>query len=383
MIRTARIITCFCFLSFFSFVFNLWVCAGSDYFLKNYTKQEYRAASQNWSVTQDAGGYMYFTNTSGLLEFDGITWTLYPSPGGGITRAVTVDKNNLLFTAGYRELGYWKRNPKGKLEYFSLKKDIEKDFDTNEEFWNVIALDGRVYFQSFSKIYIYDYQKFTLVQPGGFINSISDGGDRIFVNIMDRGIYQITGTQLTPYLLNDYFKQKEIRFIISLNSGVRLIATSTDGIQKYDGLKLEPWNKVQNDYFSKNVINRFCLSPDGKIIIGTILDGLSVYDQSGNLLQRFNKENGLQNNTVLGVYSDLNRNLWVALDKGIDFISFSSDPSYFIVGRKELGWFTRRLSTGTSFIWQPTRDFILDRFTITAGRSALLPGRRVRFGTVK
>lgn len=33
----------------------------------------------------------------------------------------------------------------------------------------------------------------------------------------------------------------------------------------------------------------------------------------------------------------MNRNIWIALDKGIDFISFSWNPSYSIVERKELG----------------------------------------------
>lgn len=325
------------FIAFLFLLGNLHLFAISGYYLKNFTKQEYKAASQNWSVTQDAKGYMYFANNIGLLEFDGITWTLYPSPDGTIIRTVAVDKNNRIFTAGYRELGFWERNDLGRLVYHSLKNDVEKNFTANEEFWNVITSDNRVYFQSFSKIYIYDYQKFTLVQAEGFINSISDGGDRIFVNIMDKGVFQITGDQLTPYLVNGYFNHKEIRFIISLGPNSKLIGTSNDGILKYDGQKMEVWNTPQYDYFRKNIINRGCLTSDGKIIIGTILDGISVFDQSGNLLQRLDKENGLQNNTVLGVFSDTNHNIWVSLDKGIDFISFSPDPSYSIIERKELG----------------------------------------------
>jgi DNA-binding CsgD family transcriptional regulator len=311
--------------------------AADKTFLKNFTKQEYHAASQNWSIAQDAKGVMFFANNIGLLEFDGITWTLYPSPDGNIIRTVAVDKNNLIFTAGYRELGYWKRNTQGRLDYFSLKKEVEANFTTNEEFWNVIAQGDYVYFQSFSKIYKYDYQKFILIQPEGFINSISDGNDRIFVNLMDQGVTQISDTKLTPYLVDSYFNRKEIRFIISLSPSIKLIGTSNDGILKYDGNKLEPWQASQNDYFRKNIINRGCLTDDGKIIVGTLLDGISVFDRTGNLLHRFNKENGLQNNTVLGVYSDVNHNIWVALDKGIDFISFSSDPSYSIIERKELG----------------------------------------------
>jgi DNA-binding CsgD family transcriptional regulator len=316
---------------------NLHLYATKGFYPKNYTKQEYGAASQNWSVAQDSKGFLYFANNIGLLEFDGITWTLYPAPEGAIVRAVAVDKANRIFTAGYREFGFWERNSFGRLEYHSLKKEVEANFTPNEEFWNVITSGDRVYFQSFSKVYIYDYQKFEIVRPEGFINSISDGGDQIFVNIMNKGIYEIAETTIKPYLVSDFFSNKEIRFILSLNQKQKLIGTANDGLWFYDGQKLSVWNQEQNAYFRKNIINRGCISSDGKIIIGTILDGISVFDRAGILLNRFNKENGLQNNTVLGVLADTNQNLWIALDKGIDYISLLPDPSYSIIERKELG----------------------------------------------
>ncbi|MDP2337522.1 MAG: regulator [Bacteroidota bacterium] len=311
--------------------------AISGIYVKNYSKQEYQAASQNWSVTQDANGYLYFANNIGLLEFDGITWTLYPAPEGAIIRAVAVDSKNRIFTAGYRELGYWERNALGRLEYHSLKQEVEENFTPNEEFWNVIISGGQVYFQSFSKIYRYDYQKFQVILPPGFINSISDGGDRIFVNIMNHGIFEISGNKMIPYLVTDFFNQAEIRFILSLSKSNKLIGTANDGLLLYDGQKLLPWQPAQTDYFRKNIINCGCLADDGKIIIGTILDGVLVFDREGKLLGRFNKDNGLQNNTVLDVMTDTNQNIWLSLDKGIDLISFSPDPSYSIVKRKELG----------------------------------------------
>ncbi len=311
--------------------------AISEPSIKNYTKQEYQAANQNWSVTQDINGYLYFANNIGLLEFDGITWSLYPAPEGAIIRSVAVDKKNRIFTAGYRELGYWERNVLGRLEYHSLKQEVVKSFTPNEEFWNVIISGERVYFQSFSKVFIYDYRKFEIVQPDGFINSISDGGDRILVNIMNKGIYELTGTQLKPYLVNDFLNRTEIRFVLSLSQSQKLIGTANEGLLFYDGLNLSQWQPDQADYFRKNIINHGCLTTDGKIIIGTILDGISVFDRVGNLLYRINKENGLQNNTVLGVISDTNYNIWISLDKGIDFISFSPDPSFSIIERKELG----------------------------------------------
>lgn len=337
MVKTKNPAIRFSFFLLFVLFGHSHLYGASGLYVKNYTKQEYQAASQNWSVTQDANGYLYFANNIGLLEFDGITWTLYPAPDGAIIRTVAVDKTNRVFTAGYRELGFWERNSLGRLEYHSLKKEVEANFTTNEEFWNVITAGDRVYFQSFSKVYIYDYQKFEVVHPEGFVNSISEGTGKIFVNIMNKGIYEIEGTQLQPYLVSDFFGNKEIRFILPLSPTQILIGTANDGLLFYDGQKLLPWQAMHDDYFRKNIINRGCISLDGKIIIGTLLDGISVFDRAGNLLSRFNKETGLQNNTVLGVISDTNRNIWVSLDKGIDFISFSPDPSYAIVERKELG----------------------------------------------
>jgi len=318
-------------------ILSLSSIASSGLYIKNYLKSEYQGASQNWSVTQDASGHLYFANNIGLLEFDGITWTLYPSPEGAIIRAVAIDRNNRIFTAGYRELGFWERNSLGQLEYHSLKNEVAASFTANEEFWNVISANDRVYFQSFSKIYIYDFQKFEIIQPEGFINSISDGGDRIFVNIMNQGIYEISGNSIKPFLVTNLFSNSEIRFILTINKLQRLIATANDGMLFWDGQKLSIWNPEQTEYFKKNIINRGCVTADGKIIIGTILDGISVFDQEGNLIHRFNKENGLQNNTVLGVISDMNRNIWISLDKGIDFISLSPDPSYTIFEQNEIG----------------------------------------------
>jgi hypothetical protein len=96
--------------------------ATTNVYIKNYTKQEYNAASQNWSCAQDGTGNMFFANNIGLLEFDGNSWVLYPAHEGSNIRAVAVDGKNRVYTAGYRELGYWDRNKYGKLEYHSTKK---------------------------------------------------------------------------------------------------------------------------------------------------------------------------------------------------------------------------------------------------------------------
>ena len=37
----------------------------------NYSKQAYKAGTQNWDICQDKNGILYFANNEGLLSFDG------------------------------------------------------------------------------------------------------------------------------------------------------------------------------------------------------------------------------------------------------------------------------------------------------------------------
>ena len=135
----------------------------------NFTKQDYKAASQNWSVVFNKEGLAYFGNNMGLLEFDGITWSLYPSPNSSIIRTVAISDDNKIYTGGYRELGFWEKNQSGVFKYHSLSSQVEDQFTTNEEFWNIFILDNKVYFHSFSGIFIYESGRFQVIKPGGSI----------------------------------------------------------------------------------------------------------------------------------------------------------------------------------------------------------------------
>ena len=82
----------------------------------NYIPKEYGAGNQNWMISQDKNQFIYFANNEGLLEFNGSSWSLYPSPNETILRSVKVI-NNLIYTGCYMEFGFWKRQSNGQLKY--------------------------------------------------------------------------------------------------------------------------------------------------------------------------------------------------------------------------------------------------------------------------
>ncbi len=326
-------------LIFFGFVFFAFAANTSGYIsgVKNFPKTVYKAANQNWSVDITPGGFIYFANHKGLLEFDGSNWELMALPGETIMRAVYCHSDSLVYTAGYREIGFWKKSASGNLEYTSLNKLAGQFFSKNDEFWGITGLNQKIYFQSFDKILVLHNGKIFPVRFPGFVNTMKRVGNRIIVAVRDNGLFTIENDQAVPLLIDPTFQGTIIKFILPYQETKMLIGTSTKGIFIWDGKTVKTWNSSWSNYFINHEVNRAHICNDGNIIIGTISDGLVIFDFQGRFISQYNSENGLQNNTVLGISSDSFGNVWLALDNGIGFISSDTSLTINVKQVKDIG----------------------------------------------
>ena len=78
--------------------------------VQQYTKFNYNAGNQNWSVATDSSGVIYVGNGDGLLQFDGQVWSLHTLPNKSTVRAVTVGPQQRIYTGGMGEFGYWEKS---------------------------------------------------------------------------------------------------------------------------------------------------------------------------------------------------------------------------------------------------------------------------------
>ncbi len=304
----------------------------------SFNKKAYHGARQNWSLSRKPDGTVYFANHQGLLCFDGTNWQLNHLPNESFLRAVKVKNDSIVYTSGYMELGYWKVNNLGELKYFSLTSKAKKYLTKNIEFWNIITSDNCVYFQSFSKILTYVNDTVIPVSLSGtIINVMSKVNNKVLVAVRDKGIFEINGTETVPFIINETLQKKQIKFLIPYKKNQLLIGTAASGIFLWDGKELKQWNKNWTNYFIKNELNRGYRTKGNNIIIGTIINGIVVFDLEGKLLSKINMHNGLPDNTVLGIATDEWENIWLALDNGVAFISHAYPKSYTIQKIKGTG----------------------------------------------
>ncbi len=297
-------------------------------YVQNYTKAVYQSGNQNWSVTKDERGIMYFGNSEGLLTFDGKYWQSYQMPNGLIVRSVAADGSGKVYAGGFGELGYWENNKKGQLQYHSLNQLVPKQYQpVNEEIWKIYVDKDQVVFQSFGSIYIYRQGKINVVKGSNPYLFLFKTGKRYFVEQVNAGLFELKNNKLEYIAGSNIMGNSGVLSILPLQGGRFLIGTARNGLFIYGNKQIKPWNNHANDFLKTYQLNNGVLI--GKYLAyGTILNGVIIIDTAGNVVQQINKSSGLQNNTVLSLFIDNEQNLWAGLDNGIDRIEVNS-PLYF------------------------------------------------------
>ena len=297
-------------------------------YVQNYTKAQYQSGNQNWSVTRDEHGIMYFGNAEGLLAFDGRYWQLYRMPNGLIVRSVAADGKGKIYAGGFGEFGYWQKDNQGFLKYNSLIPLVRKTYLPNEEIWKIYVDGDRVIFQSFGAIFIYSGGKVTVIRAPKPYLFLFKVGKRFFVEQVGAGLFELKNDKLEYINGSQALGSSGVLSVLPFQHNKYLIGTGNNGLFIYDGKTISPWINQANDFLKTYQLNNGAVIPGKYFAYGTILNGIVIIDTTGKVVQHINKSSGMQNNTVLSLFTDPEQNLWAGLDNGIDRIEVNS-PLYF------------------------------------------------------
>lgn len=342
----------------------------------HYDKNAYRAHNQNWSIAQDAKGILYFGNTDGLLVFDGSTWELHPLPRNQPVRSAACVANRI-YTGGYEEFGYWERNPWGALKYTSLASELPDSLLTRQEVWHILPTSKGIFFQSFGAVYLYAQHQVRRIALPGNIMFLHEINGQILAPVIGSGIFSWSPSETWNMLPGSgIFAGKTIQVLLA-DPGGMLAGTKEAGFFRYNGREFAPWEHPLNNTLASFQVNKALRLRDGRLAVGTILNGIFLLEptQRGGL--HFNRSRQLQNNTVLSLLEDQQGNLWAGLDQGIDMVAFSDPLEYFEDTDGAIGtvyaaaWFEGNLFLGTNqgLFYKPFPEKEGDgaRFTLVPG----------------
>ena len=153
---------------------------GSIPLLKHFESTDYHGGIQNWSMDQNSLGILYVANNNGLLEFDGNQWILYDVPLCTKLRAVKVDQQNKVFVGGQGQIGYFDMAESG-LTFTSLLDLLPPNYQAISEVWKIIEHDDKIFFNTESQIFVYDYSEIKVLQIPGYPRLAFDVENRLLV----------------------------------------------------------------------------------------------------------------------------------------------------------------------------------------------------------
>ena len=296
-------------------------------FIVNHTRESYSASTQNWSMTQNDKGFLYFGNNDGILEYDGRGWRVFHLPNNSVVRSV-MSIGDTIYAGGFEEIGFLAPSSGGDLVYQSLNHLIPEEYKNFDEVWRIYQTGNTIIFQSFLYIFSYSNGAIQVTEPENSFSLMHQSGNILFVVDQDIGLMHFENGRLQ--LLSDHpvFFRNEIRSVLSISRNQFLIATSNEGIFSWDGEALTPWDSEVNKYLKAHMPFTAIKLSGGNIAWGSLNNGLFITNENGKIIQHLNRVKGLQNNTVLSLFEDARKNLWLGLDNGIDFIEISSPLSY-------------------------------------------------------
>ena len=296
----------------------------------NYAAADYNAGLQNWSCTQGENGDIFIGNNTGLLRFDGYRWERIEMPGNRIVRSVLADADRI-YVGAYSEFGYFEPDDCGNMCYVSLHSLVKKRKTEQHDYdiWNIVKLNGKIYFQSFSSWFVYDGKSVREHYDPQLLPLYFHRIDnRIFVQMMNGDFYQLINEEMHFVFSRKEVGDDHVVAIIPKTKGRMVLCTEWHGLFDFDGQHVtRRHTEIDSELCGQQVNRGTMLRGDSTIIIGTIHNGVYAISREGKCLWRCNMSNRLYNNSVLSLFIDRDNNIWACLDNGISLIHTGSPYS--------------------------------------------------------
>ncbi|MDR0729414.1 MAG: hypothetical protein LBF19_04745 [Prevotellaceae bacterium] len=328
----------------------------------NFERSLYKAGFQIWMMSQADNGWIYAANNQGLLEFDGVNWSLYPIRHD-VVRSLKIIGHKI-FVGGSSEYGFFEPDETGQLTYHSLSFGAK---NWGGEIWNILTSATHTYFVSERHILIYhDTTQVKIIHAERKIDCSGMINDRLYIGTTD-GIF---------FLQNDRFEflqssdaLRHCKFVGLLPYADKLVAvTANIGLYLLDNDTISRIHSSADDFIRDSRLFSVTMA-DSKVVLGSVQHGAFIFDlEQPDYKEWFNLQNGLSNNTILCSYFDRDRNLWLGLDKGISYIDLNSPvrPLFATVSPIGTGYcsaiYRDRFYFGTNqglYTWTPDGNYPL------------------------
>ncbi len=308
--------------------------------IQNFTTSDYEALPQNFAIAQDEREILYFGNTDGLLEYDGISWRKMELPISNTILSLKMIDGKL-FLGSIDDFGYVETNSQGQNSFYSIPTNV---LDSVLEIGEVRSIhyvkdSSAIFFQAETALIIYRNNDLKIIPfEGQLKNSFLTHGI-LLLQDEEQGLFQYHEGQIIHAVGHKKLEETEVQKTFSGGENTILVLTRDQGLYKMDlntygyPIGLNHIDIPIDPILKKQKVRGASALPYNRVSIAT-LEGLMIVQDWNRVIQFIDEDYGLQSNWVESQFVDNQSNLWLGLNTGITKIELDYPVSFY---NEELG----------------------------------------------
>lgn len=188
---------------------------------------------------------------------------------------------------------------------------------------------------------------------------LSDSDGNIWIGLNDEGVLKFNPENGSFKRISSPFWLLDVHALLEDEPGRVLIGSI--GLYSAEGDQMQIEQRFTK---SRKRISVFALQKDelGRLWLGTLGDGLFVFQEDGELIAEFNEENGFCSNSVNQIFRDREGGLWIATYEGLVHFPEPEELGTFDVYDRKNGLFNSNIRAiqedALGNIWVSTYDGI-------------------------
>lgn len=286
-------------------------------------------SDQVWDINQTDDGLMYFTTGNYFIEYDGQNWERFIKNDNYQYFSFDIDTLTRDFYVG----------AKNNILVSKLENGVYKtqDIEIPERIsitWRTFFRDGTAYFFINKKdvIVLNDNTIEIVHRPSNFEITRGFKVNNVIYAVSNKGIATIDGCKidLISTKQSDIYLD-DIRTILKYNDSTLLVGTLVGDLYLFNTTTgvFSDFSTNAHSYLTAGKIYNGVRIDDSTFALATLKGGLIVINKNGDLLNIFDKKNGLLSNAVYCAYVDDKKNIWLGTGMGVSRINLGSSVRYF------------------------------------------------------
>ena len=192
----------------------------------------------------------------------------------------------------------------------------------------MISFRGTIYFNASNKVYEYTNDQIKVYEKES-INFIGKGNGRLFIG-NETGLLEIRDGEIIPVAGGNQLTNAVVVNVVQNEEKRLIFATKKKGLFELTENSLLSKAQQEVDFLKNKEVYCAIGLNENRVALGIVGKGLFIINKKGKLLYHLNKRNGLQNNNILSLFKDRDKNLWLGLNNGIDHVLVNSPFSKII-----------------------------------------------------